>query len=123
MLAVSWNRHNGVIVSGGEDCRYKLWDSSGNLLFSSGAVEYPITAVNWCPNGMYFVAGFCNTIKLCDVAGVAIIHRKIITVYTWNIIFSHNIIFIVQFSSGFIHCKKLMQAIYIAWLGLMMVHN
>lgn len=72
VLTLSWNKNNGLIVSGGEDCRYKLWDNNGNQLFSSGVVEYPVTAVSWCPNGMSFVVGFYDTIKLCDKAGVSI---------------------------------------------------
>ncbi|XP_057339351.1 intraflagellar transport protein 80 homolog [Microplitis mediator] len=69
ILTVSWNRNNNLIISGGEDCRYKLWDSNGNILFTSAMGEYPITCVEWCPNGNYFAVGSYNTIKLCDKTG------------------------------------------------------
>ena len=32
-LACDWNASNNLIISGGEDCRYKVWDSYGRLLF------------------------------------------------------------------------------------------
>ncbi|CAG5078654.1 Similar to Ift80: Intraflagellar transport protein 80 homolog (Rattus norvegicus) [Cotesia congregata] len=69
ILTVSWNRNNNFIISGGEDCRYKVWDGNGNLLFTSAAAEYPITCVEWSPNGNYFAVGSYNTIKLCDKTG------------------------------------------------------
>ncbi|KAG8035853.1 hypothetical protein G9C98_002979 [Cotesia typhae] len=39
ILTVSWNRNNNFIISGSEDCRYKVWDGNGNLLFTSAAAE------------------------------------------------------------------------------------
>ncbi|XP_063974091.1 intraflagellar transport protein 80 homolog [Diachasmimorpha longicaudata] len=90
VLVVSWNRSNGLIVSGGEDCRYKLWDSSGNQLYSSGVGEYPITSVNWAVNGNYFAVGSYNTIKLCDKTGWSHSLEKINTGSIYSIAWSND---------------------------------
>ncbi|XP_016838578.1 intraflagellar transport protein 80 homolog [Nasonia vitripennis] len=69
ILTVSWNQFHGLIVSGAEDCRHKVWDSKGNLLHASLVGDHPITAVNWCFSGNYFAVGSFNTLKLCDKTG------------------------------------------------------
>lgn len=81
---------NNLIISGGEDCRYKVlnisshsnkkrisyfkkvWDSVGRPLFSSQAFEYPITSLAWASDGSNFAVGSYNTIRLCDSAGVGL---------------------------------------------------
>ena len=75
VLKVDWNPINGLIISGGEDCKYKVfvcssftsfmffysnckqyafifdflqvWDTYGRLLFQSKASEFPVTSVAW----------------------------------------------------------------------------
>uniref|UniRef100_A0A8C4PYQ4 Intraflagellar transport 80 homolog (Chlamydomonas) n=1 Tax=Eptatretus burgeri TaxID=7764 RepID=A0A8C4PYQ4_EPTBU len=69
VLKVDWNPLNGLIVSGGEDCRYKVWDSYGQVLYTSAILEYPVTAVAWAPNGDYFAVGSFNSLRLCNKAG------------------------------------------------------
>eukprot|EP00823_Brevimastigomonas_motovehiculus_P003574 TRINITY_DN219_c0_g1_i1.p1 TRINITY_DN219_c0_g1~~TRINITY_DN219_c0_g1_i1.p1 ORF type:complete len:839 (+),score=261.42 TRINITY_DN219_c0_g1_i1:24-2519(+) len=69
VLKIDWNPIHSLIVSGGEDCKYKVWDSFGRLLFSSKALEYPVTAVKWSPNGDYFAVGSSDLIALCDKTG------------------------------------------------------
>ncbi|XP_043253953.1 intraflagellar transport protein 80 homolog [Colletes gigas] len=69
ILVLCWNHTHGLIVSGGEDCRYKVWDSNGSQLFSSNAGTHPITAVSWSYSGNHFAVGSFNTIKLCDKTG------------------------------------------------------
>ncbi|XP_033228073.1 intraflagellar transport protein 80 homolog [Belonocnema kinseyi] len=69
ILTMAWNQCNSLIVSGGEDCRYKVWNSAGIQLYTSNANEHPITAVSWCNSGNYFAIGSFNTIKLCDKTG------------------------------------------------------
>ncbi|KOC63788.1 Intraflagellar transport protein 80 like protein [Habropoda laboriosa] len=69
ILVLSWCHTHGLIISGGEDCRYKVWDSSGTQLFSSSVGDHPVTAVNWSYSGDYFAVGSFNTIKLCDKTG------------------------------------------------------
>lgn len=62
---------NNLIISASEDCRYKLWDSYGRLMFTSAQHEYPITCVAWAPDGELFAASSYNTLRLCDQAGVS----------------------------------------------------
>ena len=69
VLCLDWNVSNGNIVSGGEDCMYKVWDSFGRQLFSSRGSEHVITSVAWSPNGECFAVGSYNTLRLCDKTG------------------------------------------------------
>lgn len=69
ILKVSWNSNNNLIVSGAEDCRYKIWDSYGRILYISQANDYPITSVAWAPDGELFAVGSFNTLRLCDKIG------------------------------------------------------
>ncbi|KAJ8310611.1 hypothetical protein KUTeg_012476 [Tegillarca granosa] len=71
ILVVDWNAVNNLILSGGEDCRYKVWDTFGRLMYSSGSAahDYPITSVSWTPNGELFAVGSFNTLRLCDQTG------------------------------------------------------
>jgi intraflagellar transport protein 80 len=69
VLKVDWNPVSNLIVSGGEDCKYKVWDTYGRQLYSSKATEFPITSVRWCPSGDYFAVGSFNTMSLCDKTG------------------------------------------------------
>lgn len=95
ILKCDWNTVNNLIISGGEDCRYKVyiyivfvvifhfsenisfnikvWDAVGRPLFASQAFEYPITSLAWAPDGSNFAVGSYNTIRLCDSAGVCIL--------------------------------------------------
>nr|XP_046169772.1 intraflagellar transport protein 80 homolog [Oncorhynchus gorbuscha] len=35
ILKADWNSVNDLILSSGEDCKYKVWDSYGRLLYTS----------------------------------------------------------------------------------------
>ncbi|XP_018588159.2 intraflagellar transport protein 80 homolog isoform X1 [Scleropages formosus] len=69
VLKVDWNSVNDLILSGGEDCKYKVWDSYGRQLYSSALHDYPITSVAWAPDGEVFAMGSFNTLRLCDKTG------------------------------------------------------
>uniref|UniRef100_T1J418 Uncharacterized protein n=1 Tax=Strigamia maritima TaxID=126957 RepID=T1J418_STRMM len=69
ILKVAWNPNNNLILSGAEDCRYKVWDSYGRQMYSSGVHDYPITSVAWAPHGELFAVGSFNTLRLCDTIG------------------------------------------------------
>uniref|UniRef100_A0A8C9ZRD1 Intraflagellar transport 80 homolog (Chlamydomonas) n=1 Tax=Sander lucioperca TaxID=283035 RepID=A0A8C9ZRD1_SANLU len=69
VLKVDWNSVNDVILSGGEDCKYKVWDSFGRLLYSSSSHDYPVTSLSWAPDGEVFAVGSFNTLRLCDKTG------------------------------------------------------
>nr|XP_019943476.1 PREDICTED: intraflagellar transport protein 80 homolog isoform X2 [Paralichthys olivaceus] len=70
ILKVDWNSVNDLILSGGEDCKYKVWDCFGRLLYSSSVHDYPITSLSWAPDGEVFAVGSFNTLRLCDKTGV-----------------------------------------------------
>uniref|UniRef100_A0A673BIA5 Uncharacterized protein n=1 Tax=Sphaeramia orbicularis TaxID=375764 RepID=A0A673BIA5_9TELE len=69
ILKVDWNSVNDLIISGGEDCKYKVWDSFGRVLYSSSPHDYPITSLSWAPDGEVFAMGSFNTLRLCDKTG------------------------------------------------------
>eukprot|EP01083_Nonionella_stella_P059430 155478_1 len=69
VLCLDWNAINKLIVSGGEDCYYRIWDEFGRLMYCSNVVNYPITTVSWAPNGKYFSVGSYNKSLLCDYQG------------------------------------------------------
>lgn len=69
LLQCDWCPVNNLILSCGEDCRYKVWDPYGRLLFASTAIEHVITSVSWAPNGKTFAVGAFNLLKLCDRSG------------------------------------------------------
>lgn len=69
ILKVDWNSVNDLIISGGEDCKYKAWDSFGRLLYTSSPHDYPVTSLSWSPDGEVFAVGSFNTLRLCDKTG------------------------------------------------------
>ena len=52
VLAVAWSTANSTVVSGGEDRKYKLWDSYGRCLYSSLVHDSPIASLSWSPDGV-----------------------------------------------------------------------
>ncbi|XP_070230144.1 intraflagellar transport protein 80 homolog isoform X2 [Bos mutus] len=70
ILKVDWNSVNDLILSAGEDCKYKVWDSYGRPLYSSQPHEHPITSVAWAPDGELFAVGSFHSLCLCDKTGV-----------------------------------------------------
>lgn len=77
MLCVSWNPSNNLIVSTGEDCRYKIWDSFGRQQFCSAPYDYVLTAAAWAPSGEYFAVGGFGMIRLCDKTGWTYSYHKL----------------------------------------------
>lgn len=69
ILCLDWSPSNYRIISGGEDCRYKVWDQFGRQLFNSSQHDYPITSVSWSVDGQLFAVGSFNTLRLCDKIG------------------------------------------------------
>ncbi|KAI6204717.1 Intraflagellar transport protein 80-like protein [Aphelenchoides besseyi] len=57
------------IVTGGEDCRYRVWDTFGRSLYASNPHSYPITSISWNSDGELFAVGSFNVLRLCDKAG------------------------------------------------------
>jgi intraflagellar transport protein 80 len=69
VLCCDWSLSTNLIVSGGEDCKYRVWDSYGRQLYTSAAYDYVITSVKWSPNGEVFAVGSFEMIRLCDKSG------------------------------------------------------
>ncbi|XP_062901919.1 intraflagellar transport protein 80 homolog isoform X1 [Mobula hypostoma] len=88
ILKVDWNTVNDLILSGGEDCKYKVWDSYGCLLYSAQPHDYPITSVAWAPDGELFAVGSFNTLRLCDKTGWSYALEKPNTGSVFNITWS-----------------------------------
>ncbi|XP_078522985.1 intraflagellar transport protein 80 homolog [Lissotriton helveticus] len=88
ILKVDWNAVNDQIISAGEDCKYKVWDSYGRLLYSSPSHEYPVTSVAWAPDGELFAVGSFHTLRLCDKTGWSYALEKPNTGSIFNIAWS-----------------------------------
>jgi len=88
VLKVDWNASNNLIISCGEDCRYKIWDSYGRSLFSSNPYDYVITSLAWAPNGEYFAVGSFEMLRLCDKTGWTYSFDKIDTGSLMKIVWS-----------------------------------
>eukprot|EP00928_Gymnodinium_smaydae_P043278 TRINITY_DN29033_c0_g1_i1.p1 TRINITY_DN29033_c0_g1~~TRINITY_DN29033_c0_g1_i1.p1 ORF type:complete len:759 (+),score=171.98 TRINITY_DN29033_c0_g1_i1:115-2391(+) len=69
VMQLDWSFVNNTILSAGEDCRYKIWDAYGRLLFCSAPLDHVVTSVAWSPDGKYFAIGSFNVVKLCDRTG------------------------------------------------------
>ena len=69
VLCLDWNAINHLLVTGGEDCYYRIWDEFGRLIYCSKVFNYPITSLSWAPNGKYLAIGSYNKVLLCDYQG------------------------------------------------------
>ncbi|KAL3105337.1 hypothetical protein niasHT_026070 [Heterodera trifolii] len=69
VLCLSWSAVTDLIASGGEDCRYRLWDGQGRPLWSSASHGHPLCSVSWSPSGETFAVGSYNLLRLCDKSG------------------------------------------------------
>ncbi|NXC85112.1 IFT80 protein, partial [Cercotrichas coryphoeus] len=100
ILKTDWNSVNDLILSAGEDCRYKVWDSFGRALYNSQPHEYPITAIAWALDGELFAVGSFNTLRLCDKTGVNFHPSTISKLHIWA--FQHQVFnFLVRPLNGF----------------------
>lgn len=82
VMKADWNAVNGLIVSAGEDCMYKVWDSFGRQLFQSAPFEAVVTSVAWSSNGQVFAVGSYDVLRLCDKTGVR--HVSVVGVGWWE---------------------------------------
>jgi intraflagellar transport protein 80 len=69
VLAADWCLASNLIVSGGEDCRYRVWDAFGRQLFSSAPLEHVVTSLSWQRSGACFAVGAFGVLKVCDRTG------------------------------------------------------
>ena len=87
---VRWNRNNGQLYSISEDCRYKVWDSNGRLIFASAAHDNPLTSIAISCDGSLFAIGSFNILKFCDSAGWSYSVSKLPVQSIFNIEWSHD---------------------------------
>ena len=91
-MAVDWNPANNLIISAGEDCKYRVWDQYGRQLYNSLPYDHVITSVKWAPNGEVFAVGAYEMLRLCDevftLSGLNKENRMGIMV---RILYMHNI--------------------------------
>ena len=76
-LVVDWNNALDLILCGGEDCRYRVYDSTGTCLFLSSQLMHPITSAAWMLSGEAFVIGSYKSIHLCDREGLYASHYNV----------------------------------------------
>ncbi|XP_074600679.1 intraflagellar transport protein Oseg5 isoform X2 [Brevipalpus obovatus] len=69
IIGIAWNKSNQMIISTGEDCRYKIWNENGRLIFTSVRMEYPIQSVSFSPDSSLIALGSFNTLLLCNQSG------------------------------------------------------
>ncbi|PAV78488.1 hypothetical protein WR25_09547 isoform B [Diploscapter pachys] len=69
VLCCDWNPISDIIVTGGEDLKFKVWDGYGRILFNSTPHDFPVTAVSWNTDGEMFAVGSHDIMRLCDKAG------------------------------------------------------
>lgn len=69
VLGCDWNPANNLIISCGEDCKYRVWDMYGRQLYNSSPYDHVITSIKWAPNGDYFAVGSFEMLRLCDRSG------------------------------------------------------
>jgi intraflagellar transport protein 80 len=69
VLCVDWSSVTNRIVTGSEDCIYRIFDSFGLPLYVSKRAEHAITSVAWRPSGDSFAVGSFNVLRLCDATG------------------------------------------------------
>lgn len=70
ILCLSWSNETQNLASGGDDCRYKIWDSQGTLIYASFVEDFSITSVEFDPKGLFLAVGGFNMLKLCHFTGV-----------------------------------------------------
>lgn len=69
VTCVDWHTHRDLIVSGGEDKKYKVWDSFGRLIYASPATGNVITSVKWSPQSTIFAIGSLNSVRVSNAYG------------------------------------------------------
>lgn len=87
VLCLNWSNDTQYLASGGEDCRYKVWDKQGANIYSSIVDDFSITSIEFSPNGQLLAVGGFNMLKLCNFSGVInvyfFIYNYIVAIYIY----------------------------------------
>lgn len=74
MLVVAWCPVTGLIGSGGEDCRFKIWDPLGQLLFDSSPQLHPVAGIASSPDGSRWAFSTFSGVCVTSYHGVSQVH-------------------------------------------------
>lgn len=69
VLCADWSRMSNLVITGGEDGAYKVWDAYGRNLFTSSVMEHPCTSIAFAADGEMFAVGSFQSIRVCDKTG------------------------------------------------------
>ncbi|XP_037959690.1 intraflagellar transport protein 80 homolog [Teleopsis dalmanni] len=69
VLTLSWSMTSNIIATGGEDRRFKIWDTLGDNLYTSSIEEYPITSVAFNAEQNVLLVGSFNMVSLVENSG------------------------------------------------------
>lgn len=70
VLSIDWSLIENLVVASGEDCTFRIIDSSGQVLFVSGKMyKTPIFAVQWSAFGSMFAGCSLNNLFLANTKG------------------------------------------------------
>jgi intraflagellar transport protein 80 len=69
VLCTDWARMSNLIITGGEDGTFKVWDAYGRNIFTSPACEHPVTSLSFAADGEMFAVGSFTTLRICDKTG------------------------------------------------------
>ncbi|CCW71527.1 unnamed protein product [Phytomonas sp. Hart1] len=69
VLASDWSLMSGLIVTGGEDGVFKVWDPCGHAIYTSSIGKHPITSVKFSADGELFGVGSFKSLRVCDMSG------------------------------------------------------
>ena len=93
---MDWSVRTNLIVCGGENCRYMIYNIEGHLLYTSELHSDPILSLSWSPTGEFFAVGTFGKILLSNLMGYIHtshntgIHSSIINTF-WSTEQSHLI--------------------------------
>lgn len=76
-LCADWSRMSGLIVTGGEDGVYKVWDPCGRNLYTSSSGDHPVTSVKFSADGSLFAIGSFMNLRVCDKTGWSHTYERI----------------------------------------------
>lgn len=77
VVCADWSRMSNIIVTGGEDGVYKVWDAYGRNLFTSSALEHPCTSISFASDGETFGVGSFRSLRICDKTGWSHCNEKL----------------------------------------------
>lgn len=69
VTCADWSAVTGLIVTGGEDCKCRVWDGEGRNIATANPTSQVVTTVAWRHDGEQFGIGTFEEVRVCDKAG------------------------------------------------------